>query len=73
MILDAKQLKKIKNNSKKIGSRSTYLNVSSILLIKVKRQLKKDRLKKRKDKKRKAEKKAKKEAKAKERRKAIKF
>ena len=48
MILDAKQLKKIKNNSKKIGSRSTYLNVSSILLIKVKRQLKKDRLKKRK-------------------------
>ena len=48
MILDAKQLKKIKNNSKKIGSRSTYLNVSSILLIKVKRQLKKDRLQKRK-------------------------
>ena len=48
MILDAKQLLKIKNNSKKIGSRSTYLNASSILLIKVKRQLKKDRLKKRK-------------------------
>ena len=48
MILDAKQLLKIKNNSKKIGSRSTYLNASSILRIKVKRQLKKNSLLKRK-------------------------
>ena len=39
---------KIRKKSKKIGSRSTYFNVRSILLIKVKRQLKKDRLLKRK-------------------------
>ena len=47
MILDAKQLKKIKNNSKKIGSRSTYLNASSILKrkeseVKVKASLKRE-------------------------------
>ena len=39
---------KIRKKSKKIGSRSTYFNVRSILLIKVKRQFKKDRLLKRK-------------------------
>jgi dephospho-CoA kinase len=38
----------MRKNSIKIGTRSTYFNDRSILVIKVKRQLKKERLKKRK-------------------------